>query len=73
MMKLIGAGAAVLVLTFGGGPQPAQARPPTVTNSPGYEARLAESRKALAGSHAVQQPGKDVTRRTRKPKHPAHD
>ncbi|MDH2348090.1 hypothetical protein QCM77_28360 [Bradyrhizobium sp. SSUT18] len=28
----------------------AQARPPTVTNSPGYDARLRESRKALSGS-----------------------
>jgi hypothetical protein len=28
----------------------AQARPPTVTNSPGYDARLQESRKALSAS-----------------------
>lgn len=28
----------------------AEARPPTVTNSPGYDARLQESRKALSGS-----------------------
>jgi hypothetical protein len=28
----------------------AEARPPTVMNSPGYDARLQESRKALGGS-----------------------
>jgi hypothetical protein len=27
----------------------AEARPPTVMNSPGYDARLQESRKALSG------------------------
>ncbi|MBR0840843.1 hypothetical protein JQ607_11650 [Bradyrhizobium liaoningense] len=28
----------------------AHARPPTVVNSPGYDARLQESRKALSGA-----------------------
>lgn len=34
----------------------AQARPPTVTNSPGYDARLKESRSALSGSSATTVP-----------------
>jgi hypothetical protein len=34
----------------------AQARPPTVTNSPGYDARLKESRSALSGSPATTAP-----------------
>ena len=34
----------------------AQARPPTVTNSPGYEARLKESRSALSGSSTTAAP-----------------
>ena len=33
----------------------ALARPPTVMNSPGYEARLAESRKAAAERRAVEE------------------
>ena len=44
-----GAAAAVtLVLALGGwlSVVPAQARPPTIMNSPGYDARLAESRAA---------------------------
>ena len=49
MNKLVGMVAAALVLSLGGPAlvAPAFARPPTVTNSPGYQARLAESRKAL--------------------------
>ncbi|WP_346732605.1 hypothetical protein [Bradyrhizobium sp. 186] len=34
----------------------AQARPPTVTNSPGYEARLKESRSALSNSPTTTAP-----------------
>lgn len=34
----------------------AHARPPTVMNSPGYDARLQESRKALGGSSATTAP-----------------
>ena len=34
----------------------AQARPPTVTNSPGYDARLKESRSALGGSPTTAAP-----------------
>ncbi len=33
----------------------ASARPPTIMNSPGYDARLAESRKARADYEAAQQ------------------
>ena len=36
-------------------PGPALARPPTVTVSPGYDARLAESRQAWAAWQAAQQ------------------
>ncbi|MDA9431376.1 hypothetical protein XH88_06115 [Bradyrhizobium sp. CCBAU 51627] len=32
------------------------ARPPTVTNSPGYDARLQESRKALGNSPTTPEP-----------------
>ena len=32
------------------------ARPPTVTNSPGYDARLKESRSALGGSSTTAAP-----------------
>jgi hypothetical protein len=40
--------AAAIALAFTGGivATAAHARPPTVSNSPGYDARLAESRKA---------------------------
>lgn len=42
---------AVLTLTaFCGASTLAHARPPTVMNSPGYDARLQESRKALGNS-----------------------
>ena len=34
----------------------AYARPPTVTNSPGYDARLQESRKALGNPPAAPEP-----------------
>ena len=34
----------------------AYARPPTVTNSPGYDARLQESRKALGGTTTTPEP-----------------
>ena len=34
----------------------AHARPPTVMNSPGYDARLQESRKALGNSQTVTTP-----------------
>ena len=34
----------------------AEARPPTVMNSPGYDARLQESRKALGNSTTTPEP-----------------
>ncbi|UGX94225.1 hypothetical protein G6321_00053250 [Bradyrhizobium barranii subsp. barranii] len=34
----------------------AYARPPTVVNSPGYDRRLQESRKALSGSPTTTEP-----------------
>ena len=36
----------------------AYARPPTVTNSPGYDARLQESRKALGNSQTTTPPAR---------------
>ncbi|MGY3077337.1 hypothetical protein ACVWZZ_003708 [Bradyrhizobium sp. LM6.10] len=46
----------------------AQARPPTVTNSPGYDARLKESRSQLGSSSAatapVVKPKRSKTKRT---------
>jgi hypothetical protein len=55
MKQFVGTVAAALVLGLGAPAlvEPALARPPTVTNSPGYEARLAESRKALSASEAT--------------------
>ncbi|MDN4987329.1 hypothetical protein KUL72_03140 [Bradyrhizobium arachidis] len=44
----------------------AEARPPTVMNSPGYDARLQESRKALGNSQTTTTPT-DAT--VVKPKH----
>jgi hypothetical protein len=41
---------AVVVLVIFGALAPARAVPPTVTPSPGYDARLQESRKAAEGS-----------------------
>jgi hypothetical protein len=55
MKKLVGTVAAAVLLGLGAPVlvEPALARPPTVTNSPGYQARLAESRKALSASEAT--------------------
>lgn len=50
----------------------AHARPPTVVNSPGYDARLQESRKALGNSQSTTTPADaPVTKPKRsKKKHP---
>jgi hypothetical protein len=65
MKKFVGTIAMALVLSPGGLAlvAPAHARPPTVTNSPGYQARLAESRKALSA------PAATPVRCTRRTKH----
>ena len=54
------AAVAITALTLAGSAActAALARPPTVTNSPGYEARLAESRKARLAPQPVVQPRK---------------
>ena len=44
----------------------AHARPPTVMNSPGYDRRLQESRKALSGAPATAAP---MNAPVAKPKH----
>ncbi|MBR0691122.1 hypothetical protein JQ612_19825 [Bradyrhizobium manausense] len=44
----------------------AEARPPTVMNSPGYDARLQESRKALGNSQTATAPANATVL---KPKH----
>ncbi|MGY3236465.1 hypothetical protein ACVWZ4_002832 [Bradyrhizobium sp. USDA 4472] len=49
---VIGLGLAALC----GASRLAEARPPTVVNSPGYDARLQESRKALSNSQATTEP-----------------
>ena len=55
MKKFVGTVAAALLLSLGGTAlvAPAHARPPNVINSPGYQARLAESRKALSAPVAA--------------------
>jgi hypothetical protein len=50
MAKLWSALAVVLVAGAAVGLRPAQAAPPTVTPSPGYDARLQEQRRALSAS-----------------------
>ena len=69
MTKVGGIAALTLVLSFGGWilVVPAQARPPTVMNSPGYDARLAESRAALAAPQAPVRYYKRVKVRTPRP------
>jgi hypothetical protein len=69
MTKVGGVAAVTLVLSFGGWilVVPAQARPPTVMNSPGYDARLAESRAALAAPQAPVRYYKRVKVRTPRP------
>ncbi|MGY4283795.1 hypothetical protein ACVWXO_003015 [Bradyrhizobium sp. LM2.7] len=50
----------------------AEARPPTVMNSPGYDARLQESRKALGASSTTAAPANPTvpaSKRSKK-KHP---
>jgi hypothetical protein len=69
MTKVGGIAAVTLVLSFGGWilVVPAQARPPTVMNSPGYDARLAASRAALAAPQAPVRYYKRVKVRTPRP------
>jgi hypothetical protein len=69
MIKVGGVAAVTLVLSFGGWilVVPAQARPPTIMNSPGYDARLAESRAALAAPQAPVRYYKRVKVRTPRP------
>ena len=51
----------------------ALARPPTVMNSPGYDARLQESRKALGNSQTVTTPSDaPATKPKRSKKKPAN-
>jgi len=54
--------AAAVALVMFGSMAPALAVPPTVTPSPGYDARLQEQRKAAAGSSStVVDPASPVT------------
>lgn len=49
----------------------AEARPPTVMTSPGYDARLQESRKALGNSQTATRPADvPVTKSKHSKKHP---
>jgi hypothetical protein len=63
--NLLAASAGALVMSLTGLGSTARAFPPTVTVSPGYDARLAESRKAREAKPAP------VPRPTPKRKHPA--
>jgi hypothetical protein len=71
-MKRYYAGLAVTaVLASGLSIEPANAVPPTVTPSPGYDARLQEQRRAQALQEPIVPLARPVTRRH--VKHPHHD
>jgi hypothetical protein len=57
------------VVAFGGGAVPANAAPPTVTPSPGYDARLQEQRAAQAVRQPPAPVAKPVARRRVKRAH----
>lgn len=61
----------LMMAAFCGASTFAEARPPTVTNSPGYDARLQESRKALGNPPTTQAPATApaTTSKKRKKKH----
>ena len=69
MKRTGGALLAVAVIAGWFSPIPAHAAPPTVTPSPGYDARLQEQR---AASQAVQQPVVAPVQPRRAKKKPAH-
>jgi hypothetical protein len=74
-MNRLGAAAAVLALaTAGGSFSPARAAPPTVTPSPGYDARLQQQqRKAAASAEPVEfAPVPVIRRHPRRTHHLAH-
>jgi len=57
------------LIAFCGTASFAEARPPTVMNSPGYDARLQESRKALGNTTTAEEPVMTPKRSKKKPKH----
>jgi hypothetical protein len=57
------------VAAFGGGAVPANAAPPTVTPSPGYDARLQEQRAARTVHQPAAPVAKPITRRRVKRAH----
>jgi hypothetical protein len=63
--------AVALLSAFGAGAlvMPASAAPPTVTPSPGYDARLQEQRAAPPIYQPIRPASKPVVRRHRKPTH----
>jgi hypothetical protein len=64
---------ALVVAALCGASTLALARPPTVMNSPGYDARLQESRKALGNSQTVTTPSDaPATKPKRSKKKPAN-
>ncbi len=71
MKKFAGTVAVTTLLSLGGWASlgPALARPPTATISPGYDARLAESRKALRDAESTRQSHTVVTPRVSRPRH----
>ncbi|KJC48200.1 hypothetical protein [Bradyrhizobium sp. LTSP857] len=60
----------IVFAAFCGASTFAEARPPTVMNSPGYDARLQESRKALGGSTTTPVTPPTVTPKRSKKKQP---
>jgi hypothetical protein len=71
MKKFVGTVAVATLLSLSGWASlgPALARPPTATISPGYDARLAESRKALRDAESARQSNTVVTPRVSRPRH----
>jgi len=73
-MNRLGTALAVLAFaTAGGLISQVRAAPPTVTPSPGYDARLQESRNAAASAQPVEPAAAPVVERHRKrAHHPTH-
>jgi hypothetical protein len=68
-LPCLGLAAAAVVALGGGAMAPARAVPPTVTPSPGYDARLQEQKTAAPAYQPVARDPKPVSRRRVKPVH----
>lgn len=73
MNRLGRAVAVVAFATAGGSISQARAAPPTVTPSPGYDARLQQSRNVATSAEPVEPaPAPVVARHRKRTHHPAH-